>query len=77
MGQLLRIALVLLALWLILRFIKRALARRRADSPAPPPPADMLRCDYCGVFVPRAEAIAARAKVYCSSDHADADRAKN
>jgi len=76
MGQLLRIALVLLALWFIVRLIQRALAKRRSDSPAPPPPADMLRCDYCGVFVPRAEATAAQSKVYCSSDHADADRAK-
>ncbi len=77
MGQMLRIALVLLVLWLILRLIKRALAKRRSDSPPPPPPADMLRCDYCGVFVPRSEAVAARTKVYCGSDHADADRAKN
>ena len=76
MGQLLRIALVLLALWFIVRLIQRALARRHSDSTPPAPPADMLRCDYCGVFVPRAEAIAAQSKLYCSDDHADADRAK-
>ena len=74
MGQLLRIALVLLALWFIVRLIQRALARRHSDSTPPAPPADMLRCDYCGVFVPRAEAIAAQSKVYCSDEHADADR---
>lgn len=76
MGQFLRIALVLIGLWLILRLIKRALAKRHADSPSPAPPADMLRCEYCGVFVPRAEAVTAHAKVYCSSDHADAGRNK-
>ena len=76
MGQFLRIAIVLFGLWLILRFIKRALAKRRSDLPTPPPPADMLRCDYCGVFVPRTEAITAGTRVYCSNDHADADRAK-
>lgn len=74
MGQLLRIALLLFGLWIILRLIKHALAKRRSGSPTPLPPADMLRCAYCGVFVPRTEAITARTRVYCSSDHADADR---
>jgi len=50
-GPVLRIAIVLFGLWLVLRFIKRALAKRHSDSPAPPPPADMLRCDYCGMFM--------------------------
>ncbi len=76
MGQFLRITVVLIGLWLILRFIKRALAKRRSGSPSPPPPADMLRCDHCGVFVPRSEAITASGKVYCSGSHAAADRAR-
>ena len=76
MGQFLRIAIVLLGVWLILRLIKRALARRRSDSPAPPPPADMLRCEYCGMFVPRSDANTACGKVYCSGTHADADRTR-
>jgi len=74
MSQLLRIAIVLLGLWLILRFIRRALARRRSGTPAPPSPTDMLRCDYCGMFVPRSDAITASGKTYCSDNHADADR---
>ncbi len=76
MGQFLRIAIVLFGLWLVLRFIKHALARRRPRPPAPPLPADMLRCDYCGMFVPRGDAITASGKVYCSAHHADADRAR-
>jgi len=75
MGQFLRIAIVLFGLWLILRFIRRALAGRRSDAPAPPPPADMLRCDYCGMFVPRDDAVTANGKIYCSGNHADDDRA--
>ena len=77
MGQFLRIAIVLFGLWLVLRFIRRALARRRSDPSAPPPSADMLRCDYCGTFVPRSDAITTSGKIYCSGKHADADRAKN
>jgi uncharacterized protein len=76
MGQFLRIAIVLFGLWLVLRLIKRALAKRRSDSLTPPPPADMLRCDYCGMFVPRSDAITVNGKIFCSGNHADADRAR-
>ena len=77
MGQILKIALILFGLWLILRLIKNALGRRKPPSPTPLPAADMLRCDYCGVYLPRTEAITDRAKVYCTREHADADRLKN
>jgi len=76
MGQFFRIAIVLFGLWLVLRLIRRALAKRRSGSPTLPPPADMLRCDYCGMFVPRSDAITVSDKTYCSGNHADADRAK-
>jgi uncharacterized protein len=75
MGQFFRIALVLFGLWLILRIIRRARARRRSAPPSAPASADMLRCDYCGMFVPRSDAMTTGGKVYCSSQHADADRA--
>ena len=74
MGQLLRIAIILFGVWLVLRIVRRTLTQRRPDSPAPPAVADMLRCDYCGTFVPRSEAVAARGKHYCNGTHADADR---
>jgi uncharacterized protein len=77
MGQFLRIALVLVGLWVILRIIRRALANRRSGTPSSPPPADMLRCDYCGMFVPRSDATTTSGKIYCSTKHADADRARN
>jgi len=76
MGQFLRIALVLFGLWLVLRLVKRALARLRSGPPAISPPADMLRCDYCGVFVPRDDAVTTNDKTYCSDHHASADRAR-
>lgn len=74
MGQILKIALILFGLWLILRLVKSALARKRPLPPAAPPPADMLRCDYCGIYLPRTEAITVHAKVFCTREHADADR---
>lgn len=73
MGTFLRLVIVLFGVWLVLRLVKRALLKDdRPASPAATPPADMLRCDYCGMFVPRNEATMARGKPYCSGDHADA-----
>jgi uncharacterized protein len=73
MGTLLRLAIVLLGVWLVLRLVKRTLLKDdRPSSPAATPPADMLRCDYCGVFVPRSEATMAHGKPYCSDGHAEA-----
>ena len=71
MGQLLRIVIILFGLWLVLRLIRRALQPRSGDSPPSSPSSDMLRCDYCGVFVPRGEAVTTRGRTYCSNAHAD------
>jgi uncharacterized protein len=67
MGKLLLIlAVVLLLLWL---------ARpRRADKPAakaeaPPQVEDMVRCEQCGVHLPRIEAVTARDRYFCSAEH--------
>lgn len=73
MGTLFRIAILLIAVGVVLMLLKRAWHKRRPPA-TPPAQADMLRCDHCGVFVPRSEAIAARGRHYCTSAHLDADR---
>jgi uncharacterized protein len=75
MGTFLRLALVLFGIWLVLKLVKRALLRRdHPPSPANLPPADMLRCEYCGTFVPRSEAVTAGDRHFCNRQHADAYR---
>jgi uncharacterized protein len=76
MGQFLRIAIVLFGVWLVLRIIRRTLQNKRDPSPPSSVPADMLRCDYCGIFVPRSEAVTTGGRSYCSGAHADADHKK-
>jgi len=75
MGQFLRLVVILFGVWLVLRLLKRSrLEPPDSSSPSPPPPpADMLRCEYCGIFVPRGEAVTARGHAYCSGEHADRD----
>ena len=76
MGPLIRLVLIFFALWLIIRYIKRAL-----DTPSPRPPSPdtpervsaMLKCKQCGVYVPQSEATRRGDNFYCSSEHAEAD----
>jgi uncharacterized protein len=78
MGQLFRLLLLALAIWLIIRLLRRLLGRdrgtRRAATGKPPAlGVPMLPCARCGVFVPENEAVTAHGKVYCSPQHAEAD----
>ena len=78
MGSLLRIALVVFALWLIVRYIKRAHnAKSTPQHPSPntaPHDNAMLPCKHCGVYLPESEATRLRGNIYCSREHAEADK---
>ena len=66
MGRLLvLILLVVLAVWLVRR------ALRKKDAPAKPlQEGDLVRCAHCGVHLPRAEARREAGALYCSEEHA-------
>jgi uncharacterized protein len=70
MGQLIRILVILLALWLVLGFVRQALERRRARrGQGHTPVAEMVRCAHCGVHVPRGEAVEAHGVFFCNEEH--------
>ncbi len=69
MGQLLRIIIILIGLWLILTIVKRALVSRQKSSTDKPSVAHMVVCTHCGVHVPESEAIRDGNKLYCSEKH--------
>ena len=77
MGQLLRIILVLFALWLIVRYIKRALGHNPPPRHPSPNTTEhvnaMLPCKHCGVFIPQSEVTRRGGNTYCSREHAEAD----
>ena len=75
MGNLLRLLLIIIVAGLVLTYLKRAFNNRR-QPPAGQPQSDMLRCAYCGVFIPKSEAVSTRGRHYCSSAHLDADRSR-
>lgn len=69
MGQLLRIIIILIGLWLVLTIVKRALAARQKPPADKPSVAHMVVCAHCGVHVPESEAIRNGNQRYCSEEH--------
>jgi uncharacterized protein len=70
MGQLIRIIIILLALWLAVHFVRRALARhRRSSGLSTNDPARMVACTVCGTHIPESEAVRADGRVYCCEQH--------
>ncbi|HEY9573441.1 MAG TPA: PP0621 family protein [Pusillimonas sp.] len=41
--------------------------RRAAEKK---PPESMVRCEHCGIHLPRSEAVMADGRIWCSQDHA-------
>jgi uncharacterized protein len=72
MGQLIRIILILVAVWLVLSFLRHALERRRQRRSGGTQVAEMVPCAHCGVHVPRAQAIEYHGMVYCCEEHSRA-----
>jgi uncharacterized protein len=72
-GRLIFIALaVLLLVWLLRRALRergKDAAREAGDAGARLAQ-ELVRCTHCGVHLPRADAVMAEARVYCSPAHA-------
>lgn len=75
MGQLFRILIIAVAVWLAILLLRRALRtevsrapRTRGDVPR------MLPCTRCGVHVPESEAVTVDGRTYCSKEHAPSAR---
>ena len=78
LGQLVRLLVIFIALWLAVQLVRRALRSDRshksnAVNAALP---RMLPCAYCGVHVPESEAISRAGKIYCCDEHRAKEEAK-
>ncbi|MDA8363315.1 MAG: PP0621 family protein [Gammaproteobacteria bacterium] len=74
MEELLRLVLILVAVWFLVRALRRSGARGGASPPpprnSPPESVPMLRCARCGVYVPHDQAVTAHGRTFCSREHA-------
>ena len=61
-------------------YLFRRMAQNRGDKGIQPPSdakkktvEDMVRCQVCGVNLPRSEAILSRGRIYCCDEHRQSD----
>ena len=76
MAKLLLVVAVIAVVYLILRsYGKRAKSREPGASEGAAHPhasrhgEDMVRCQVCGVHLPKSEAITSRGEMFCSREH--------
>ncbi len=67
MGKLIFLVLVVVIVWAVLKNYSKS--RSRGAAPRTPAPEDMVRCEHCGVHLPRSESHASGGNFFCSEDH--------
>lgn len=65
-----RIVFVLVAVFLLIVFIRRLVAPA-SKSGAVAPGEELVRCRYCGMYVTKESAVTAGEHYFCSSEHKD------
>lgn len=67
---LIRILLIALVIWLLLRMLKNWANKKNLSRNTPPEELEtMVRCQHCGLHVPKNEAMESDNKYYCSQEH--------
>ena len=63
--------LFLVAVFVLVWLLRGALGRRggNAQPPAPQAPQPIVACSYCGLHLPRDEALPGRGGVFCGDAH--------
>jgi uncharacterized protein len=66
-----KIVLFVIAVVVLLWLLRGTASRRRnvGGTAEPPPPQPMIACAYCGVHLPRDEALPGRGGVFCGDAH--------
>ena len=73
---LLRVAIIVIIALLVYRLLKRWLASLPRESKKNPDKIGrMVRCHYCDLHIPEAEAIHNHERWYCSDEHRKLDKA--
>ena len=67
MSKIILLVLDLLLVYWVLKAYRRR--DRHERSPEGAGGEDMVRCQHCGVHLPRSESLTTRGHFYCSADH--------
>ena len=68
MAKIILLVLGLLLVYWILKRYRRGIERRNAPPPVKSSE-DMVRCEHCGVHLPRSESITTQGQFYCTPEH--------
>ena len=71
-GTTLKTLIILLALILIVAIIRHLFRQQSRPSPSKPTAKNMVKCKFCGLFLPLEEAVQGEGHNYCSEEHRDA-----
>ena len=74
--NLIRVLIIALLVWLVYRMISATLRKPRVSQrPGRERVAtDMVRCEYCGIHIPKGEALPWDGHYYCCAEHRDQGR---
>jgi uncharacterized protein len=70
-SKLLTLILLIVAAWWLAKGSRRRNPTREAPraSPRAIPEQKMVKCNYCGLYLPQSEAIAEADKFFCCAEH--------
>ncbi len=66
MSRLLFLAVVVFAVYWLLKSYRKQLLKKEDVAP---PVEDMVRCEYCGVHLPKRESMLVGGKYFCGQEH--------
>ena len=66
-----RFLVVLIAVIAVILIARRLWRRPSASRPPRVASSPMVRCAYCGLYLPKEDALEADGEAYCSPDHRD------
>lgn len=67
----LKLLLLALAVWLLVLLLRAYRRSLGAPSAAAPQQEDMVRCEACGVYLPRSASILRHGRHYCCEQHSE------
>jgi formylmethanofuran dehydrogenase subunit E len=70
MGSVVRLTLLFICLWLIIRFLRQLVQHPKTKERPRMISANVLPCAHCGTYIPESDAVLANGKAYCSKEHA-------
>jgi uncharacterized protein len=70
-----RYLFIIIAIWLVVMILRHFLQQGQRRREQLPPTTDTVKCAYCGLHLPKNDAVHAGGEWYCSEKHRLEDQA--